>query len=51
MQLQDVHKWSFGRPDPKAAKPSDGEAPSEDIPLEGLTNGLAAQEIDANNDR
>ena len=51
VQLQDVHKWSFGRPDPKAVKANDPEGPNEDIPLEGLDNGIAEQELDASNDR
>ena len=54
MQLQDLHRWSFGRPDPKALKAlkeKRDKASSEDIPLEGLSNGLAVQELDANNDR
>ena len=51
MQLQDLHKWSFGRPDPKALKEKRDKASSEDIPLQGLSNGLAVQELDANNER
>ncbi len=50
MQLQDVHKWSFGRPDPKASKNHD-EGGSEDIPLEGLDNGLAIQGSNGSHDR
>ena len=50
MQLQDVHKWSFGRPDPKASKGHD-EGGSEGIPLEGLDNGLAIQGSNGSHDR
>lgn len=50
VQLQDVHKWSFGRPDPKAHKGHD-EGGSEDIPLEGLDNGLAIQGSNGSHDR
>ena len=50
MQLQDVHKWSFGRPDPKASKGHD-EGGSEDIPFEGLDNGLAIQGSNGSHDR
>ena len=51
LQLQDLHRWSFGRPDPKALKEKRDKASSEDIPLEGLSNGLETQALDANNDR
>jgi len=50
VQLQDVHKWSFGRPDPKASKGHD-EGGSEDIPLEGLDNALAIQGSNGSHDR
>ena len=50
VQLQDVHKWSFGRPDPKAGKGHD-EGGSEDIPLEGLDDGLAVQGSNGSHDR
>lgn len=50
VQLQDVHKWSFGRPEPKGNKAND-EAGSEDIPLEGLDNGLAIQGSNGSHDR
>ena len=55
MQLQDLHSWSFGRPDLKALKEDlealRDKANSEEIPLEGLSNGLEVQELDATNDR
>lgn len=51
VQLQDLHSWSFGRPDLKALKEKRDKANSEEIPLEGLSNGLAVQELDATNDR
>lgn len=51
MQLQDLHRWSFGRPDPKALREKRDKASSEESPVEGLSNGLAVQELDANNDR
>ncbi len=50
VQLQDVHKWSFGRPDPKANKNID-EGSAEDIPLEGLDNGLPTQDSNGSHDR
>lgn len=50
LQLQDVHKWSFGRPDPKSSKGND-DASAEDIPLEGLDNGLAIQDSKGSQDR
>ncbi|KAL3130903.1 hypothetical protein ABBQ38_000230 [Trebouxia sp. C0009 RCD-2024] len=50
-ELQDLHRWSFGRPDPKALREKRDKASSEETPVEDLSNGLAVPELDANNDR
>ena len=50
LQLQDVHRWSFGRPDPKFSKNNANES-TDDIPLEGLSNGLSIQDSNGSHDR
>lgn len=49
-ELQDVHRWSFGRPDPKFSKNNANES-TDDIPLEGLSNGLSIQDSNGSHDR